>query len=218
MKRPSLQFYVGEWQLNANLKRCTHAEKGIWLDIMCLAHDADEYGVIRWPLKDIAVAVGCKVSDLEALREKGVLKGADASETCASFIYTPRHAGQDGAPVELIAAQQGPIWYFSRMVKDDYVAKSRGKSSRFGGGSNNSPPSPIPSPTRGVGDGSNVGSQTPTARDGDGPSCFDLLSSSSEDKSSSDPTLAPKGAVGAVSSKRVRRAKRAIYRPIPRNS
>ena len=38
MKRPSFQFYPEDWLANANLRRCTHEEKGIWIDVMCLLH------------------------------------------------------------------------------------------------------------------------------------------------------------------------------------
>src|SRR5260363_173321 len=49
-----------------------------------------QIGILRWTLKEIAQAVGCPASTLKALRVKGVLKGADRSETCEPFIYTPR--------------------------------------------------------------------------------------------------------------------------------
>ena len=80
MKRPAFQFYVGDWRANPNLCRCTHEEKGAWIDAMCLMHDQDEYGVLRWPLKEIAQAVGCKPSVLQALARKDVLKGIDAGQ------------------------------------------------------------------------------------------------------------------------------------------
>ena len=67
MRRPSFQFYPGDWQANSNLRRCTHAEKGVWGDVMCLLHDQEIYGVLRWSLKEIAQAVGCSVSVLKAL-------------------------------------------------------------------------------------------------------------------------------------------------------
>ncbi|CAG2132340.1 hypothetical protein [Cupriavidus numazuensis] len=134
MRRPSFQFYPGDWQSNTNLRRCSHAEKGIWLDVMCLLHDSEEYGVLRWALKEIAQAVGCKLADLKALVTKGVLKGADAGAPCEAFIYVPRSGRKDGAPVTLIATQEGPIWYSSRMVRDEYVRTIRGESSRFGEG------------------------------------------------------------------------------------
>lgn len=138
MKRPSFQFYPGDWSANPNLKRCTFAERGVWLEVICLMHDQPEYGVLRWPLKDIAQAVGCKVAELQSLKRKGVLKGDDANLTEA-FIYVPRSGRKDGDPVTLIDAQQGPIWFSSRMVKDEYVRTIRGESSRFGAGNDDAP-------------------------------------------------------------------------------
>ncbi len=121
--RPAFQFYPGDWMRNAALRRCTHAERGIWIDVMCLMHDSEEYGVLRWPLKDIAQACGCRVPDLRSLVTKGVLKGSDTR--CPALVFEPRHAGRTGAAVTLIAEQDGPLWYSSRMVRDQYVADRR---------------------------------------------------------------------------------------------
>jgi hypothetical protein len=151
MKRPSFQFYVGDWQSNSNLRRCTFAEKGVWLDVMCLMHDGEEYGFLRWPLKEIAQAVGCKLVDLKSLVAKGVLKGADAGEQCEAYVYTPRTGGKDGTPVTLIPEQPGPLWYSSRMVNDDHVRKSRGKGTRFGEDDPAKSVMDEPTPTRRIG-------------------------------------------------------------------
>lgn len=160
MRRPSFQFYPADWRSNAKLRRCSHAERGIWLEVICLLHDAEDYGILRWPLKDIALAVGCRATDLSALRDKGVLKGADAGGRCEAHIYTPRHAGKDGAPVELIPAQDGPIWYSSRMVRDEYVRSNRGAGTRFG-----DEPKKAPIPREG-----DTPKVEPTRREGDGAS------------------------------------------------
>jgi hypothetical protein len=133
VKRPSFQFYPGDWSANPNLKRCTFAERGIWLEVMCLMHDQEPYGTLRWPLKEIAQAVGCKPADLQALARKDVLKGSD--DTLAEpFIYTPRSGRKDGDPVTLVPVQGGPIWYSSRMVKDEYVRTIRGEGAGNGEG------------------------------------------------------------------------------------
>lgn len=183
MKRPSLQFYVGDWQSNTNLRRCTFAEKGIWLEAMCLMHDAEEYGVLRWPLKEIAQAIGCKISELLALKAKGVLKGADAGERCPAHVYTPRHAGKDGEPVTLIPDQEGPIWFSSRMVNDEYVRNSRGKGTRFGEKTKPPKEDDGSQPTRRMGDWQG---DEPSQREGDGPS---TSSSSSLSVSKKDPVV-----------------------------
>lgn len=142
MKRPSFQFYPGDWQTNSNLKRCTRLEKSVWLDVLCLMHDQEEYGVLRWTLKEIAEAAHCKVSELKSLHEKGVLKGADKGHTCGAYIYVPRSGRRDGDPVELLSEQQGPIWYSSRFVRDEYVRTIRGESSRFSEAPDDAPKPP----------------------------------------------------------------------------
>jgi hypothetical protein len=127
VNRPSFQFYPGDWASNPNLKRCNFAERGIWLEVMCLMHDQPEYGVLRWPLKEIAQAVGCRAADLQSLSRKTVLKGSD-DHLHEPFVYTPRSGRKDGEPVTLIGAQPGPIWYSSRMVKDEHIRIVRGLS------------------------------------------------------------------------------------------
>lgn len=154
MKRPSFQFYPGDWQANSNLRRCTHAEKGVWVDVMCLLHDQEEYGVLRWTLKEIAQAVGCAVGVLRGIVTKGVLKGSD-TQLNDEFVYIPRSGRKDGEPVTLVGTQAGPIWYSSRMVKDEYVRTIRGESTRFSVPDGESPKiAPKDAPNPPFGDGS----------------------------------------------------------------
>lgn len=169
MQRPSFQFYPGDWLGNSNLRRCTHAEKGAWIDVMCLMHDAPEYGILRWPLAEIAQAIGGTVDTLRGLLTKGVLKGSDDAE-CDPYIFVPRHANKDGEPVTLIPATPGPIWYSIRMVRDEYKRQVRGANSRFGvdGDSKKTAPKPtpeaipIPTPKHTFGDGASSSSSVYT--------------------------------------------------------
>lgn len=159
MRRPSFQFYPADWRSNAKLRRCSQAERGIWIELLCLLHDSEEYGVLRWPLKDIATAVGCRVQELRAMQEKGVLKGADHGEQVEPCIFVPRHAGRDGEPVTLLKAQAGPIWYSSRMVRDEYVRARRGAGTRFGEEPKGAP-MPTPKPPIGYGPSSSSSSSS----------------------------------------------------------
>lgn len=164
MRRPSFQFYPADWLGNTNLRRCSHAEKGLWIDILCLMHDSEDYGVLRWPLKDIASAISCKERDLQALIAKGVLKGGDR-QIREPFIYVPRSGRRDGPPVILIAAQDGPLWYSSRMVRDEYVRKQRGQASRFGDESSGAPMgASMDSPKPPFGDGSSSSSSSSSSK------------------------------------------------------
>lgn len=156
MKRPSFQFYPGDWTGNSNLRRCSHSEKGVWLDVICLMHDQTEYGVLRWPLKEIAQAVGCSLSMLRSLVTKGVLKGDDKRME-EPYVYIPRSGRRDGEPVTLLGTQDGPLWYSSRMVKDEYVRTIRGESTRF---SDEFGAAPKLSPKPPFGDGSSSSSSS----------------------------------------------------------
>lgn len=167
MSRPSFQFYHGDWISNAKLRRCTHDEKGVWIDVLCLMADSDEFGIVRWPLQDLAQAVGAKLAVLKSLVRKGVLKGADEGETCEAYIYVPRSGRKNGDPVALIQAQQGPIWFSSKQVRDEYVRATKGASTRFGATPDSTPnrrqgESPNTSPNRRQGEGKGDGSPSPS--------------------------------------------------------
>lgn len=171
MKRPAFQFYPADWRNNAKLRRCSWAARGVWIELMGLMHDSDEYGVLRWPLKQIAQALGAPVKLLNELVECGVLYGAERGD-CEAMIYTPRSGRREGEPVELVPAQAGPIWFSPRMVRDEYVRTVRGEASRFGedgkppkNGKKASPKPPIgecidEAPSRRQGDGSSSSSSS----------------------------------------------------------
>lgn len=149
MKRPAFQFYPGDWQRDANLRRCSHAARGAWMDVLCLLHDAEEYGILRWPLAEIASAAGAPVKLLRELADKGVLKGSDSE--AIEYRFQPSHAGKLGDPVVLVPGGPGPCWYSGRFVKDEYVRQRRGAGTRFD--SDNQPPKQEPNspPMGGIG-------------------------------------------------------------------
>ncbi len=150
MKRPSFQFYPADWMSDLKLRRCSPAARGVWMDILCALHDSDDgYGLLRWPLKDIASTVGASMSHVRELAEKGVLRGSDTMLD-EPMVYTPRSGRKDGDPVTLVQAGPGPVWYSQRMVKDEYVRTIRGESSRFGAAEDGSP-KPTPKPPFGDG-------------------------------------------------------------------
>jgi hypothetical protein len=44
MKRPSFQFYPADWRKDAALQSCSMAAQGLWINIMCIAHECENYG------------------------------------------------------------------------------------------------------------------------------------------------------------------------------
>lgn len=154
MKRPAFQFYVESWMANAKLRRCSWAARGVWAAVLCTMHDSDEYGILRWPLSEIAQSIGCPPRLLSEVVVKGVMKGSDHEHE--GYIYRPRHAGKEGAPVVLIEPGDGPCWFSSRMVRDEYVRTKAGVSTRFRSGDNsaNSGDNLVPSHRQGTDQGS----------------------------------------------------------------
>lgn len=165
MKRPSFQFYPDDWRNNAHLRRCSWAARGVWIELISLMHDSDQYGVLAWPLKEIAQALGCPLALLKELADKGVLKGCDNGK-CEPFIYTPRSGRRDGTPVTLIVATPGPIWFSSRMVRDEHVRKNAGAATRFRTDGDTTPTAgsaPRRSPRRRQGEDQSDGSSSPSS-------------------------------------------------------
>lgn len=174
MRRPSFQFYPADWRNNANLRRCSWEARGVWIEVIGLMHDSDQYGVLHWPLKEIAQALGAPVKLIQELASKSVMKGRDKG-VCEAYVYTPRSHRKDGEPVVLVASQEGPLWYSSRMVKDEYLRGVRGENTRFADGTKAAPkatPEDAPKPSLGdvSGDGSTSTSTTtsPSLRSGEG--------------------------------------------------
>lgn len=175
MKRPSFQFYPADWRNNAKLRRCSWEARGVWIELLGLLHDSDNYGVLSWPLKEIAQALGAPLKALKELVDKGVLYGTDKGE-CEPFVYTPRSGRKNGEPVALVPAQQGPVWFSPRMVRDEYVRTVRGESTRFS--EDQTPKNPSPKGGLGASNGA-----APSQRQGDGST-----------SSSTSTTTAPIGA------------------------
>lgn len=169
MKRPSFQFYPGDWKKNAKLRRCSEAARGAWVDVLCLLHDFDEYGVCRWPLADLARAAGVPLKLVKELAAKGVIKGADKG--ASDYLYISRHAGKDGEPEVALVVGEGPCWYCSRFVRDEHIRQKRGIGTRFGddqtppldGQKTKPKPSPKPPIGEDIGTGIGDGASTSTS-------------------------------------------------------
>jgi hypothetical protein len=123
MKAPAIQFYVKDWRNNLKLRRCSWAARGVWTELICILHDAEEYGAARMTLRQLAGVAAVPLKLLRELVDNRVLKGGD--HDVQPFIFTPKHAGKFLDPVTLLEATKGPLWYSSRMVRD--TSHHRGK-------------------------------------------------------------------------------------------
>jgi len=93
-KLPAFQFYTGDWMKDANLRRCTHAAKGVWIDILCLMFDSEERGVLvsrrrAWGDDEIVLAVGGDSAIVRACLEELTSKGV-AGRRKDGALYSKR--------------------------------------------------------------------------------------------------------------------------------
>jgi hypothetical protein len=45
-KRPALQFYVGDWMKDPDLRACSYAARGLWIDMLCLMYESPRRGYL----------------------------------------------------------------------------------------------------------------------------------------------------------------------------
>lgn len=166
MKRPAFQFYPADWRNNAKLRRCSEAARGAWIDVLCLMHDSDEYGVLRWPLAEIARAAGLPLKLLKELADRDVLKGGDKG--CEAFYHIPVHARKQGEPILLIEETDQPCWYSSRFLVDEWRRLVKGSSTRFSVDEQSPEDSPSRGKVKGKVNGNAAPNIAPSARPGDG--------------------------------------------------
>lgn len=47
MKRPSFQFYPGDWLHDAALRSVSVGARGLWIDMICIMHQGSDYGYLK---------------------------------------------------------------------------------------------------------------------------------------------------------------------------
>jgi hypothetical protein len=116
-RRPSFQFYPADWLANNKLRDATFAERGLWIDILCVLSDSDDgIGLVRWDLRRLANRIGCHVNQLQSLVKHDILKGAAVNQTSPAVTYVDSHRDTH----TVLAPQPGPIWFSSRMLIDEW--------------------------------------------------------------------------------------------------
>lgn len=80
-KLPGFTFYTGDWVKDPDLRRCSKAAKGVWVDMLCLMFECENRGVLAtddrpWSDQEIAGAVGGDIAEnlscIAELLDKGV--------------------------------------------------------------------------------------------------------------------------------------------------
>lgn len=116
MKRPSFQFYPADWRKDPALSACSLAARGLWIELMCVAHEGDNYGHLSINGKPMTPAqVARMVGESPAVAAKLLKELEDAG------VFS--------------RDEQGCI-FSRRMVKDEHVRNVRADAGRLGGNPN----------------------------------------------------------------------------------
>jgi hypothetical protein len=107
-KLPAFQFYPGDWMKDPNLRRCTPAARGVWMDVLCLMHESETRGELDWPIADFVSAIN----------------GDDE---------TVRLGIEELIERKVIKLRENGSMYSSRMVRDEEIRRSKVESGRSGG-------------------------------------------------------------------------------------
>jgi DNA-binding Lrp family transcriptional regulator len=94
MKRPSFQFYPADWRKDVELRSCSIAARGLWVEMMCLAHECDPYGHLTvngraMTPANIAGQVGLAPNQCSKLMQE-LLDNGVARRTDEGVIYSKR--------------------------------------------------------------------------------------------------------------------------------
>jgi hypothetical protein len=94
MKRPAFQFYPADWRKDMGLQSCSVAARGLWMDMMCIAHECEPYGHLTVNGKAMTPAqIGrhCGLTEKEAAKLVAELEDAGVfSRTADGVIYSRR--------------------------------------------------------------------------------------------------------------------------------
>jgi hypothetical protein len=115
VKRPWLQFFVGDWLTHPGLRSCSLRARAVAIDLVCVMHQAEQYGHLRAGRKDLGPAelariVGESAAEVESLLRELHDAGVFAV-TAAGATFSPRmvrdeqrrlkakeHGGRGGNP------------------------------------------------------------------------------------------------------------------------
>lgn len=112
MRRPAFQFYPADWRKDSALQSCSTAAKGLWIEMMCIAHECSPYGVLSINGKPMTTS---QIARLAGESEKGAAKLIAELEGAGVF-------NRDA---------QGAI-FSRRMLRDEQTREARAKGGEAG--------------------------------------------------------------------------------------
>jgi hypothetical protein len=79
MKRPSFQFYPGDWLSDPALRTCSLGARGLWADMMCMMHSGSPYGYLKVGSKVILPANLARICGITTAEAEAYLEELETS-------------------------------------------------------------------------------------------------------------------------------------------
>jgi len=96
-KRPFVKFFYRDWLSDAALRRCCPATRGIWLDLICMMHDADA-GEVAGSLAELARQINVPADEFAtALAELKRTGTADVERVDDAVVVCSRRMAAEAA-------------------------------------------------------------------------------------------------------------------------
>jgi len=93
-KQPWMKFYPADWRADAALRTCSPAARGMWIEMLCIMHDASPRGVLAIngrPVTDAQLSVLSGIPARDIVRLTDELEGAGVfSRAADGAIYSRR--------------------------------------------------------------------------------------------------------------------------------
>lgn len=123
-RQPWLKWYPGDWRADPRLRMCSLSARGLWIELIGIAHEADPYGHVvvaglSPTLPQIAALVGAPVRDVQRalaeLKAQGVCSVDDAGRIFSrrmvrdrQRVEQDRENGRRGGNPRLISGVEEP--------------------------------------------------------------------------------------------------------------
>lgn len=113
MSAPWMKFYPTDWRADPALRMCSLASRGLWMEMLCVMHEAEPYGSLRVNGKPLSE------------RQLAVLSGASMDE-CASLLSELEESG-------VFSRDDSGVIVSRRMQRDKAKADSDKANGKRGG-------------------------------------------------------------------------------------
>jgi hypothetical protein len=105
VKRPAFQFYPADWRKDMALQSCGVSARGLWMDMLCIAHECEPYGHLT--------VNGNAMTPAQIGRHTGL-----TAKECQALLDELDQAG-------VLSRTEGGVIYSRRMVRDEDLRNRR---------------------------------------------------------------------------------------------